>query len=91
MTRRDTEPGEELEQTVLRLLDARAKTATICPSDAARAAYSGDDEGWRDLMDPVRDAVRRLAAAGQVEVVQHGEPVDLDAARGPVRIRRTGG
>ena len=62
--------------------------ATICPSDAARAV--GTHDGWRDLMDPARDAARRLVAAGEVEVTQGGHVVDLDTAKGPIRIRKSG-
>ncbi|GAA0593821.1 hypothetical protein GCM10010394_23950 [Streptomyces crystallinus] len=77
-----------LERAVLELLERRAATATICPSDAARAVYDGDDDGWRALMEPARRAARRLVAAGQVEITQGGHPVDPGQARGPIRIRR---
>ena len=74
-----------LEQAVLALLAQRADGATICPSEAARAV-GGDD--WRQLMEPAREAARRLVDAGDVEVTQGGEVVDPATARGPVRIRR---
>jgi hypothetical protein len=77
--------GRELERTILALLAARAREATICPSDAARAV-GGDD--WRDLMEPARAAARRLVAAGEVEITQGGAVVDPSTARGPIRIRR---
>jgi hypothetical protein len=80
------ETDDLLERTILELLDRRAPGATICPSDAARAV-GGDD--WRRLMEPVRAAAGRLVAEGLVEVRQRGEPVDVAAARGPVRIART--
>lgn len=67
------------------LLALRADGATICPSEAAREV-GGDD--WRDLMQPARDAARELVDAGEVEVTQRGEVVDVTTARGPVRIRR---
>ena len=35
----------------------------------------------------VRDAARALVAAGRIEVTQSGEPVDLDSARGAIRLR----
>ncbi|WP_134739790.1 DUF3253 domain-containing protein [Nocardioides sp. 503] len=82
--------GEEtdarLEATILDLLSRRAPGATICPSDAARAV--GPEDGWRDLMEPTRRAAQRLVDAGEVDVTQGGEVVDLATARGPVRIRR---
>ncbi|SDG26616.1 Protein of unknown function [Klenkia brasiliensis] len=87
---RATHPGrvgtrEELARRIEELLDARAPTSSICPSDAARAA---DPDGWRDLMDDARAAAGRLAAEGRVEVTQRGQVVDVATARGPVRIRR---
>ena len=76
----------DLEQAVLDLLAQRGPDTTICPSEVARAV--GDaDHPWRDLMEPVRQAAGRLAAAGRVEVTQGGTVVDVASARGPVRIR----
>jgi hypothetical protein len=78
------ESDRALERDILALLDARAATATICPSDVARGA--ADD--WRPVMEPVRRAARRLVAAGEVEIVQGGRVVDPSTAKGPIRIRR---
>jgi hypothetical protein len=77
--------GRELEDTILDLLAQRAPTATICPSEAARAVGGPQ---WRELMDDVRAAARRLEAAGAVDIMQRGEVVDPELARGPLRIRR---
>jgi len=77
---------EQLESAIVSLLDARARGATICPSDAARAV--GSDEGWRELMEPARRAARRLVDAGEVEITQGGTAVDPSTAKGPIRIRR---
>jgi Protein of unknown function (DUF3253) len=74
-----------LERAIDVLLDDRRAGATICPSEAARAV---DPDGWRELMPAARAAAGRLAAAGQVEVTQRGEVVDVATARGPVRVRR---
>lgn len=74
-----------LERVILDLLDQRAEGATICPSDAARAA---DPDDWRPLMDPVRAAASRLVEEGVVEITQRGQVVDLASVRGPIRIRR---
>ncbi|THA86309.1 DUF3253 domain-containing protein [Streptomyces sp. A0592] len=86
--RRKETTGRHLEQAILTLLQDRGPTATICPSDAARAVYAGDGDGWRDLMEPARRAARRLVTAGEVEITQGGRTVDPAAARGPIRIRR---
>ena len=73
------------EQAILDLLARRDPGKTICPSDAARAL--GGDDGFRPLMPVVRDAARALVAPGAIEVTQSGEPVDLDTARGAIRLR----
>jgi hypothetical protein len=88
-SRKVTKIDRELEAKILELLGQRAATATICPSDAARAVGASDDdpEGWRDLMEPARRAARRLVAADVVTITQGGKPVDPSTARGPIRIR----
>ncbi|WP_299050380.1 DUF2256 and DUF3253 domain-containing protein [uncultured Nocardioides sp.] len=84
-----TATDEALESTILSLLEKRKGGATICPSDAARTVYEGEDDGWRDLMEPARRAARRLVAAGEVEITQKGSVVDPSTAKGAIRIRRT--
>lgn len=76
---------DRLAAAVRTLADHRAPDSTTCPSDAARAVGG---EAWREHMDAVRDVVRDLAADGEVEVLQHGDPIDPAAPwHGPVRIR----
>ena len=81
----ETTVDRQLEAKILELLASRAPTSTICPSDAARAV-GGDD--WRGLMDPARDAARRLVDAGMVHITQRGMVVDPATAKGPIRIRK---
>lgn len=81
-----TEVDARLEETILDLLAGRARTATICPSDAARAVGGADD--WRELMEPARRAARRLVEDGKVVITQGGKVVDPSTAKGPIRIRR---
>ena len=80
-----------LSDTILSLLAARAPGATICPSEAARAVHAANDgtdpDGWRELMEPARDAARQLVARGEVVLTQRGAVVDPAAATGPLRIR----
>jgi hypothetical protein len=75
----------DLERAILDLLDERAP-GTICPSDVARRV--GTQDGWRDLMDPVRAAAQNLVEQDEVEITQRGEVVDLTTVRGPIRIRK---
>jgi hypothetical protein len=77
-----------LEESIRSLLADRAVSATICPSEAARAVGGADEDAWRDLMEPARRAARRLVAAGEVEITQGGKVVDPSTAKGPIRIRR---
>jgi hypothetical protein len=88
VTDKERQTERRLERAILDLLERRRPTATICPSDAARTVYEGDDDGWRELMEPARRAARRLVEAGEVEITQAGRPVDPETARGPIRIRR---
>lgn len=85
---RDFEPAQQgraaARARIMTLLSQRSAEATICPSEAARA-LAGDE--FRPLMDTVREAARELVCDGSLEVTQHGEPVDIDTARGPIRLR----
>lgn len=73
-----------LEQAILELLAQRQAGATICPSEAARHCSAA----WRELMEPARQAARRLVARGLVEITQGGRVVDPSTAKGPIRVRR---
>jgi uncharacterized protein DUF3253 len=78
----------DAERSIVTLLEQRDEGKTICPSDAARDL--GGDDGFRALMPLVRDAARAMVARGELEVTQHGEVVDLDSARGAIRLRLPG-
>lgn len=73
-----------LERAILDVLAARARGASICPSEAARRVAPDD---WRPLMERTRSAARRLVASGELEMIQRGQAVDPSTARGPVRLR----
>lgn len=73
-----------LEVALQQLLAARARDASICPSEAARAVAAD----WRPLMERARRAARRLVAAGLAEITQGGVVVDPSTAKGPIRVRR---
>ncbi|MGW7101678.1 DUF3253 domain-containing protein [Streptomyces sp. NPDC054838] len=88
MTDIERQTDRRLERAILELLERRGPTATICPSDAARAVYGGDGDEWRALMEPARRAAWRLVASGEVEITRGGRPVEPTEARGPIRIRR---
>lgn len=89
---RSHKPGAQdrvLEQAILRLLDQRGAGKTICPSEAARAVASSDDEAsWRPLMERARAAARRLVADGRIVITQGGRVVDPSRAKGAIRLRK---
>ncbi len=72
-------------ECILRLCAARRAGATICPSEAARALCTSEDE-WRTLMPEVRAVAAALADAGRIVVTQKGTAVDPRTARGPIRL-----
>lgn len=77
-------PAAALERRILDMLAARARDATMCPSEVARAEGGAS---WRESMEPVREAARRLVVRGQVEILQGGQVVDPSTAKGPIRLR----
>jgi len=80
--------ARSLEAAILDLLAERGSKQTICPSEAAKAVGGKETRrNWETLMEPVRAAARRLAAAGRIEITQHGVPVNPSTAKGPIRLR----
>lgn len=76
---------ERLAAAMRALLRRRKPESTICPSDAARVAGG---QTWREAMDTSRSVAAELAAAGLIEVRQHGSRVDPAAATGALRLAR---
>lgn len=84
-----TPTDQALEQAILQLLEARPAGGSICPSEAARAVYAGDDDGWRALMEPARQAARRLVAAGRLgdhPAGACGERLDCEGPHPPAAV-----
>lgn len=75
---------------ILRQATARGADKSICPSEVARA-LAPEEEAWRRLMGPVRDAALTLAREGRIEVLRKGKPVDPgQEVRGVIRLRIKG-
>lgn len=72
-----------LEQAILDRLRALPRTSSICPSEIARQQFPAR---WREHLEDVRSAARRLAAEGRIVVLQKGRAIDAAAMRGPVRL-----
>ncbi|MEL7311726.1 MAG: DUF3253 domain-containing protein [Pseudomonadota bacterium] len=74
----------QLEQAILSLLSTRARGASACPSEIARAQFP---DNWREKMEAIRCAARRLESQGRIEILQNGRRVDPSRAKGPIRLR----
>lgn len=86
------EKDAALEAAILELLAERSaggnRSKTICPSEAAKLVGGTDSRrDWEALMEPARAAARRLVAAGEIVITQHGAVVDPATAKGPIRLR----
>jgi hypothetical protein len=79
----------ELENTLLRLLDAAPRHSTVDPDSAADIVAAAGSAARADLREPARAAARRLVAQGVAEVVDRGRVVDPSRATGPMALRRT--
>ena len=88
---RGHKPGEAdaaLEAAILELLAVRGRDKTICPSEAAKAVGGKDARrDWEGLMEPARQAARRLVAAGRIVITQGGRVVDPSTAKGAIRLK----
>lgn len=85
----DPSPEEDqaIEGAILALLAARSPSASICPSDVARAMAT-DEKVWRAKMPDIRRVAARLAAQGRAKVTRGKLEVDALSKGGPIRIRR---
>ncbi|OSS51567.1 hypothetical protein B5807_03516 [Epicoccum nigrum] len=85
-----------LSKHINRLLSTREFPKTICPSEVARALSSAELEAlqahdWRATMDDVRELVWEMREAGEVEVMQKGQVLDVQSlvdVKGPIRVRK---
>lgn len=90
-----TQKSQVLVPPTTHLLQTRAFPKTICPSEIARALSTNELSAlgyatWRDAMDDVRGLVWEMRGRGEVEVLQRGEVVEVEAledVRGPIRVR----
>ncbi|MFN3689212.1 DUF3253 domain-containing protein [Salinarimonas sp.] len=78
--------SDEIERTMLALVEARGAGRTICPSEVARAVGGPHPDGWGPLMQPVRRVAVALAKEGRIAILRKGRPVDPDDFRGVYRL-----
>ncbi|MEW5310209.1 MAG: hypothetical protein WDW38_002026 [Sanguina aurantia] len=73
----------DIAATIVKLLGQRAVTASICPSDVARA-LADDEPRWRALMPAVREAAAALAREHRIVITQGDhrlDPADVDSTK----------
>jgi hypothetical protein len=76
-------PPSRYDAAILAIAAERGEGKSFCPSEVARAL----SEDWRPLLTHVRAAARRLAEAGQIDILRHGKPIEPAAIRGVIRLR----
>ena len=82
------ERAAELEAAILQLLAERGEDQTISPSEAAKMVGGVETRrDWEGLMEPAREAARRLAKSGRIALMQDNKVVDEAKARGAIRLR----
>ena len=79
--------ADRLRGQLFALLEERHEFDPVCPTEAARRVAAELKMEWRELMRPMRHVATGLAESGKIEVLQHGQPVSLREARGPVGLR----
>lgn len=77
----------DITKTIWDLLDARAPSASICPSDVARSLVT-DEDAWHALMPDVRRVAAGLVDEGLLRVTRGDVDVNALAPGGPIRLRR---
>lgn len=67
----------------MKLLTARGRTKSICPSEILPTLEKSD----KMLMEQVRCAARRLVHKGKVFITQKNKIVDPSSFKGPIRLK----
>ncbi len=75
-----------LEQAIVALLQSRARSASICPSEASRAVFGAAAGLQHEAMRRTRYAANRLVVRGTIEMTQKGRRVDPSSAKGAIRL-----
>lgn len=77
--------SEKIREVLSFLAEERGSDSSFCPSEAARKLA---ENNWRDLMSEVRREAAAMEAEGKLQVLQKGREVDINIAKGPVRLRK---
>uniref|UniRef100_T1J621 Tubulin-specific chaperone E n=1 Tax=Strigamia maritima TaxID=126957 RepID=T1J621_STRMM len=69
---------------IICLTQERGSEKSICPSEVARKLFPN---GWRSVMQLVRDVGSDLALEGRILILQKGQAINPENVRGPIRFR----
>lgn len=69
---------------IISLTKERGMEKSICPSEVARKLFPN---GWRSVMQLVRDVGSDLAIEGKIVILQKGQAINPENVRGPIRFR----
>ena len=76
-------PVSRYDAAILEMATERGEGRSFSPSEVALAL----SENWRPLLIHIRAAARRLAEAGQIDILRHGKPIEPAAMKGVIRMR----
>lgn len=71
------------EESILSLLTSKTRDACVCPLDI----LPPEDRKDTLKVEKVREAARRLAAAGKIDIMQNGNVVNPSTAKGLILVR----
>ena len=75
----------QAEEAILELVTQRGPSKSICPSEAARLVGGAD---WHAELTLIRRVAIQLAAAGRIQILRKGKPVeDAAGVKGVIRLR----
>ncbi|MTI87110.1 MAG: DUF3253 domain-containing protein [Balneolaceae bacterium] len=74
---------EEIESRILSLTKSRGAGKSVSPSEVARDLFSNV---WEEHLDEVRGMAGELQAKGKIRIIQQGKPINIDRAKGPIRL-----
>ncbi len=80
--------SRRIADTITQLLEARARTSSICPSEVARR-LEDEEHAWRALMPAVREVAATMQDEGRIRITRGERPVARHELHdGPIRLRR---
>lgn len=78
-------------ETIVQMLDTRAATSSICPSEVARK-LEDEEDAWRALMPAIREVAATMHDEGRLRITRGDQQVARHALHdGPIRLRRPEG